>query len=32
MSDNPFVKNKGVNVFEPYVAKKPIEEIKDWMI
>ena len=29
MSDNPFVKNKGVNVFEPYVAKKPIEEIRE---
>ena len=33
MSDNPFVKNKDINVFEPYVCKKnnkkPIEEIRD---
>ena len=30
MSDNPFTKNKDVNVFEPYVCKKkPIEQIHE---
>jgi hypothetical protein len=33
MSDNPFTKNKDVNVFEPYVCKKkPIEQIQELLI